>query len=244
VLLAVAAHLNWDPWYEAARVLFEPTSPPGPSGATGASEPAARPAPTPPFPNPPQPLGRLRSMICHSAHPLSNIQSHTLCLFRHFAGAPVRWVVGEVNRPELAQTEADLSGSGYLVYANGVRAFLNSHTGRAGLGWHLEFMGERGWFTSLNAHATHEVWALLPGQSEPAKLQFPNPRRPRSSMLAAVDALAAQLDAATGEDACACPGDYGREALEVAIALRESHRRGTIPVHLPLEDRSLALGRA
>jgi predicted dehydrogenase len=259
VLLAVAAHLNWDPWYDAARSLFQPpeqdSSSPSPEirapaeRAAGARPdasptPTLAPTPAPPFPNPPQPLGRLRSMACHSSHPLSNIQSHTLCLFRRFAGAPVRWVVGDVDRPELAGGEADLSASGYIVYANGVRAFLNSHTGRAGTGWHLEFMGESGWFTSLNAHATYDVWALLPGQLEPSRLQFPNPRRPRSSMLAAIDALAEQLDAGSGEATCGCPGDFGREALEVAIALRESHRRGNVPVHLPLQDRSLALGIA
>ncbi len=38
------------------------------------------------------------------------------------------------------------------------------------------------------------------------------------------------------------PGEYGREALEIAIALRESHRRGGARVDLPLRDRSLELG--
>ena len=33
----------------------------------------------------------------------------------------------------------------------------------------------------------------------------------------------------------------GRQALEIAIALRESHRRGGVRVHLPLEDRSLKI---
>ena len=32
-------------------------------------------------------------------------------------------------------------------------------------------------------------------------------------------------------------GDNGRKTLEITIALRESHRRGHIPVQLPLEDR-------
>jgi predicted dehydrogenase len=217
VLLAVAAHLNWDPWYEAARALF---------GADA-------------------PLGPLRSVVCHSSHRLSNIQSHTLCLFRRFAGATVQWAMGEMHDPAAAGGEGDLPGSGYLAYANGVRGFLNARAGRAGLGWNMEFLGERGWVSALNAHATFEAWALLPGQTQPARLQFPNPRRPRSSMLAAVEALAAQLDGggspAELEAACACPGDFGREALEVAVALRESHRRGHVAVPLPLEDRSLRL---
>jgi predicted dehydrogenase len=211
-LLATAAHLNWDPWYDAARALF---------GADA-------------------PLGALRSVVCHSSHPLSNIQSHTLCLFRHFTGAPVEWVWGELSDSRAAGGERDLAGSGYLAYANGVRGVLNARAGRPGIGWNLEFIGERGWVSSLNGHATFDAWALLPGQQQPARLQFPNPRQPRSSMLAAVDAIAADLDAGV-TDGSACPGDYGREALEVALAIRESHRRGHIPVRLPLEDRSLAI---
>ena len=36
-------------------------------------------------------------------------------------------------------------------------------------------------------------------------------------------------------------GDNGRKVLEMAIAIRESHYRGHIPVKLPLEDRSLRM---
>ena len=36
-------------------------------------------------------------------------------------------------------------------------------------------------------------------------------------------------------------GEDGRAALETAIALRESHRRGGVRVALPIEDRSLGI---
>ena len=36
-------------------------------------------------------------------------------------------------------------------------------------------------------------------------------------------------------------GDNGRKVLEIAIALRESHRRGQVLVRLPLEDRPLRI---
>ena len=39
-----------------------------------------------------------------------------------------------------------------------------------------------------------------------------------------------------------CPGEFGREALELAIAMRESHRRGNVRIDLPLGDRSLRMG--
>jgi hypothetical protein len=36
-------------------------------------------------------------------------------------------------------------------------------------------------------------------------------------------------------------GDDLRHALEMCVALRESHRRGRVPLRLPLEDRSLTM---
>ena len=38
-----------------------------------------------------------------------------------------------------------------------------------------------------------------------------------------------------------CSGDNIRKALEIGIALRESHRRDHAPVKLPLQDRSLKI---
>ena len=47
----------------------------------------------------------------------------------------------------------------------------------------------------------------------------------------------------TGVQTCALPicGDDLRKALEIVIALRESHRRGHVPIHLPMADRSLKM---
>ena len=89
-------------------------------------------------------------MVCHSPHSLSNLQSHTLALFRLFAGAPAEWVMGEMDDDEQAAADRDLSGSGYIAYANGVRGFMNSRADRSGQGWTLEFIGERGMIVSRN----------------------------------------------------------------------------------------------
>ncbi|MDE2724734.1 MAG: hypothetical protein OXI59_15290, partial [Gemmatimonadota bacterium] len=73
---------------------------------------------------------------------------------------------------------------------------------------------------------------------EPIRRQFPNPKRPRSSQQAAIEGLVENLNEGTEP---LCPGEFGREALEIAIALRESHRRGGEKMELPLEDRSLTI---
>ena len=39
-----------------------------------------------------------------------------------------------------------------------------------------------------------------------------------------------------------CLGEFGREALEIAIGLREAHRQGNGRVDLPLANRALRMG--
>ena len=209
-ILAIACHLNWYNWYAMARQAI----------ADGA-------------------IGDLRSMVCHCPHSLSNIHSHSLALMRLFAGAPVEWVMGEMDSDEQAQGDGDISGSGYVAYANGVRGFVNSRADRSGHGWTMEFIGERGMVVTRNAHAQFELWGAHPETGEPIQRQFPNPWHPRSSMVDAFEGVCRSIEA--GEEKI-CPGEFGREALETVIALRESHRRGNVRVELPLEDRELRMG--
>ena len=55
----------------------------------------------------------------------------------------------------------------------------------------------------------------------------------------AIEQIARSIE--SGEETL-CPGEFGRETFEVAIALRESHRRGGERVDLPLGDRDLGIG--
>ena len=210
-ILAMACHLNWYAPYTAALQLIERGD-----------------------------IGPLRSMVGNTTHSLSNIGSHTLALFRMFAGAPASWVSGQMDDDDQALGDGDLAGSGYVVYENGVRAFLNSHVPENT--WSLEFLCERGRIVSRNHHATFELWMDEAGEKGlryDVQRMFPYPWRPRSSMVDAIEGVARSIE--VGQETVA-PGEYGREALEIAIALRESHRRGGVRVDLPLEDRSLELG--
>ena len=58
----------------------------------------------------------------------------------------------------------------------------------------------------------------------------------QASGLAIVEDL---VSAINGGPAPQCSGEDGRDALEVAIAMRESHRRGGDRVSLPLANRDL-----
>jgi predicted dehydrogenase len=204
VVLALACHKNWSPWFQACLQAIR-------NGE----------------------IGQFSSMVCNYGWSLSRGHSHTLALFRLFAGAPATWVFGHMNSDEAAATDNDLSGTGMILYENGIRGFLN--TG----GWlNIDFVGSDGWISARNEHADFEMWTRLSTTQEPVRRQFPNPKRPRSSQQAAIEGLAKNLDEGTEP---LCPGEYGREALEIAIGLRESHRRGGEKIQLPLEDRRLTM---
>jgi len=218
-LLVVATHLNWDARYTSTRELI----------ARGE-------------------IGPLRSMVCHTpplTQGLSRLHSHTFALLRLFAEAPARWVFGYMDDEEsaagseelAAADKDDLAGSGYVVYENGVRAFMNSYGSHGS--WDIEFICERGRVISRNQHAWFELWGQDSQTGDSIQRQFPNPWRPRSSMVDAFEGIARSIEA--GEETTS-PGEFGREALEIALAMRESHRQGGVRVDLPLADRSLGMG--
>jgi len=205
VILAIACHKNWSPWFLACLKAIHDGE-----------------------------IGRFSSMVCNYGWGLSGGHSHTLALFRLFAGAPAKWVFGHMDSDKAAAGDGDLRGTGMILYENGIRGFLN--TG----GWlNIDFVGSDGWISARNEHADFEMWSRHPATREPIRRQFPNPKRPRSSQQAAIEALVKNIDEGTEP---LCPGEYGREALEIAIGLRESHRRGGEKMEFPLVDRSLKLG--
>ena len=157
-------------------------------------------------------------MVCNFGWSLSRGHSHTLSLFRMFAGAAVEWVFGRMNNHQAAKGDQDLSGTGMIHYQNGIQGFLNHG------GWlNIDFVGSDGWISARNEHADFEMWSRHPQTREPIRRQFPNPKRPKSSQQAAVEGLVQNLKDGSQP---LCPGEFGRESLETAIELRESHRRG------------------
>jgi len=204
VILAIGCHMNWSPWFHSCLQAIKDGE-----------------------------IGTLSSMVCSFSWPLCGGHSHTLALFRLFAGAPATWVFGHIDHDAAAKGDADLKGSGMIFYENGIRGILN--TG----GWlNIDFVGSDGWISSRNEHADFEMWSRHAETGEPIRRQFPNPKRPMSSQQAAIEGLVKNLDEGTPP---LCPGEYGREALEIAIGMRESHRRGGERVELPLSDRNLRM---
>ncbi len=186
-------------------------------------------------------IGNVLQVTVYAQCGLSHNGSHAIDILRYMAGGNVEWVFGEMQSDEAAAGENDLAGNGYLVFDNGVRAYLRS-TSCGAAPWEVDVIGSGGRIRSINNAEKFEMIRVLPGgrrgRGVPATCPFPSPVRMQGMGLTIVDDI---INAIENGGSPKCSGEDGRAALEIAIALRESHRRGGVKVELPIEDRSLRI---
>jgi predicted dehydrogenase len=186
-------------------------------------------------------IGKVLQITAYSQCTLSHNGSHVIDIIRYLAGSDVEWVFGEMESDEAAAGNEDLMGNGYLAFANGVRCYLRT-TPCSVANWEVDVIGESGRIRSVANCAETELYQLVEGgprnRGQPARIPFPMPPHIPGTGVAIVADLVNAIE--TGSDP-KCSGDDGLAALEVAMALRESHRRGGVKVSLPLADRTLTM---
>ena len=216
IILAVGASRCWDATYNRMRALID-------QGA----------------------IGKPLQIIALAPANLSHMGSHSLTLLAYLAGGRCRWVFGQMEDDEAAAGDDDLRGNGYLQFDNGVQAFVRAVSCGAAA-WEFDVIGTEGRLRAISDGEEVEFWKLqaseLPGRPrEQARLVFPRPQRVDTPNARTVQDLLACLEDGTEP---ICNGEAGRHALEIAIAMRESHRRGGRRVDLPLADRALRMNAA
>lgn len=196
-------------------------------------------------------LGEVQSInLYQPTNEISGGGCQGLSVTRMFAwDADVDWVTGWVAGDP--QSDEDQAMGGYVRFANGIECFIHFRdAAKKG----IEIICSRGVFYS--DWYTFRIWTMesrdgtrLSDLHELAD-RFPESNignrsyaedgyrvagfRQDSGIQSIVDSLENGTEPA-------CPGDSMRKALEIGIALRESHRHGHAPVKLPLEDRSLKI---
>ncbi len=222
VSLAVNCARRWNPFYSQARNIIDEGH-----------------------------IGNVLQVTAHAACGLSSNGSHLLDTVRFLAGGDVQWVLGEMQSDEAAESDSDIMGNGYLVFDNGVRAFVRSMEA-GGATWDFDVIGEDGrirtpndaqaWeLTSMVAETFPPVENRRPGvraRRNPVMHQFPWPTHMQGMGLTIVDDIISSFENGHPPK---CSGEDALKALETAIAMRESHRRGFVRVDLPLDDRSLKI---
>jgi predicted dehydrogenase len=177
---------------------------------------------------------------------LSHNGSHLLTLVSYLAAgsqARCEWVFGQMEDETRAAADDDLSGNGYLQFSTGVQAFVRTMPCGAG-DWDVDVLGTSGRLRAINDGDQVEFWklaqpALAGRRREPARHGFPAPRPDAGT--ANVRTVRDLLEGLRTGKEPNCNGEMGRQALEVAVALRESHRRGGVRIPLPLDERALRI---
>ncbi len=183
-------------------------------------------------------IGRVVQVTAYGRATISHNGSHMLDLVRYLAGGEAVWAFGEMESDEKAASDDDLMGNGYVAFDNGARAYVRMMP-TGGAEWTVEVVGERGGFRRHTDGIGVAYWQVEPGRwPETVWREFPYPQRIQSMHLRAALDLVECLDA---DKQPRCTGEDARVALEIAIALRESHRQGGRRVDLPLADRSLPI---
>ena len=215
VALAVNCARRWNPFFSEARRMIE------------AGE-----------------LGTILQVTGYGQCGLSHNGSHLIDIVRYMAGGEVAWVFGEMESDGAAAGENDLMGNGYLAFDNGARGYVRGM--RCGpANWEIDVIGEQGRVRALADATGFELIRLEAGgrrgRGQAVTYPFPWPARMQGMGLTILEDLASAVEAGHPPR---CSGADGLAALEVAVALRESHRRGGARVNLPVEDRSLAIRSA
>ncbi|NUQ00570.1 MAG: Gfo/Idh/MocA family oxidoreductase [Armatimonadetes bacterium] len=210
-VLAVGCTRRWDPWHVRARELVD-------EGLLG------------------ERLNIIGMLQCG----LSHNGSHLIDIVRWHAGnANVDYVFGDMSSDEAAASDEDLSGNGYLHFSNGATGWIRAtNCGNIG-GVEVEVLCTNGRLRGVGNGIDWELWlrAAEAGLTGYAKAAFPRPQRLLSANVNAVYNLIECIEQGREPN---CSGKDGRAALEIAIALRQSHRERA-RIDLPLADRSLKM---
>ncbi|MFQ6096085.1 MAG: Gfo/Idh/MocA family protein [Armatimonadota bacterium] len=184
-------------------------------------------------------IGEVRAIHALCPGGLSHMGSHLLDIVCFYAESEVKWCVGHIDSHQAALADADVSGCGYLVFANGVRAFVNMVDAGA-TSVELDVIGDSGRIRILQNAREFELWQRREDTRRPTLVRapFPHPQRLQAPIMCAIEDLIECIE--TGGEP-RCTGADGRHALEVALAIRESERLGNARVDLPLADRSLVM---
>lgn len=179
-------------------------------------------------------IGQLHSLVALFNGNLMWTGTHAFDLLNYFAGdGPAAWTVGHLDEPP----GSDPGGSGYIVYRDGVRAFVNGSTGN-GVPFRIHAVGGAGEIVIGNYDL--ELWRANPGSRRRELLRHPFPQVAPAvaPMVLLVDEL---LDALEGGPEPLSNGETATRALELIVGLHTSWHAGGRRVAFPIEERGFVI---
>lgn len=176
---------------------------------------------------------------------LSHNGSHLITALTMYIPERATSLMGEAAiDPE--HPDNDFPGSAVISFPGKVRGYLRAFA-NGPAEFSSDIVGSDGAIRILNDAREIELWTRQPvlanygnqkGQGAFGRRFFPPARSHRSGSVNAIYNLIECIE--SGEDPY-CSGHDAREALEIAIAIRESERQHNQTIKLPLEDRDLKI---
>ncbi len=183
-------------------------------------------------------IGEVQHIVGRARAGLSHNGSHMLTTVTMFAPGRAEWVVGEMDPADDPDSDNDFQASGFIGFPGGVRGYFraqengpNDHS--------YDITGTEGMIRIMGDGRSTELWTSeepVAGQrnAQAARRFLPPERQIRAG---GVNVIYDLLDCIETGAAPKCSGEDAREALEIAVATRLSHRRGIHRVDLPVDDR-------
>ena len=187
-------------------------------------------------------IGDVVSVDSRARNGLSHNGSHLITTLTMYVPERAVSVVGEAELDE-ANPDNDFTGAGLLRFPGNVRGYVRAYDNGPNENSH-DIVGTDGMIRIIDDARSIQIWTAYEALEGHRQLRerrsfvrrhFPPPVRRHSGGVNAVYDLIHCIESG---DAPRCSGEDALEALEIAIAIRESEQRGNQPVDLPLADRS------
>jgi len=179
-------------------------------------------------------IGKPRTAVAYAVAGLSHNGSHLIDTLRHIVGDDVDWLTGHIDDEERAAGEDDCTGLALVHFKGGAHAYVNMIDPSV-TSFEIDVVGEKGRVRVLANGLEGELYTSGPNLVGLGlnRQPFPRPVDIQPTALNAVDDICEALD--EGREA-RCTMRDGRAALEIAMAIRDSHRRGGARIQMPFGD--------
>lgn len=179
-------------------------------------------------------IGQLKFIVGSYPSPLARTGTHMLDLFNWYAGSKPKLVYGHTERENWLTRKflgkTDYSGSGYILYENGVRAFLAGEGERSYLIYEVDLQGSDGRIRITDNGRYVEVWQARESEHYTSIQELAQTFRleKRVEVNPMVNAVRNIIDALEHEDAdlVECNGEDGWLSLQLALCIHASGTRG------------------
>lgn len=146
---------------------------------------------------------------------------------------PVEWVVGVSSNEDAVNKNGEFEGSGLIQFASGIQGFLRPGAERTRISGEKGDLVYDGW--------SFHLWLDVAGPAGTTRVEVPFPEPQVLGHWSTIYGIDDVIHCHEQGGEPRVSGRRVRDAMEIEIALRESHRWHSKKVALPLKDRTLGM---